>query len=132
MDELVEGYSQFTALADEASKGVAVGGVRDPLGRSASLPSTSPSVPAAPGGAQSGAPSARSGDAFGGSAPARGGFSGGGNAAAGPSPVFAAASGGAVDRAARGRADPIQDPVARDALKLLFSKEGNYVQVRFL
>lgn len=28
-------------------------------------------------------------------------------------------------------ADPVQDPVARDALKLLFAKEGNYVQVKY-
>jgi hypothetical protein len=28
--------------------------------------------------------------------------------------------------------DPLSDPVAQEALKLLFAKEGNYVQVNML
>lgn len=123
MDELVEGYSQFTALADEASKGVTVAGVKDPLGRQ---PTTS----------SSNEPPLR--DHQSASASSRGAVFGGGDAHE-RSPVFAAATAGAgtglglpaagnVDGDTRA-VDPVQDPVARDALKLLFSKEGNYVQV---
>lgn len=59
-------------------------------------------------------------------APAAGTLFGGGASVA-RSPAFAAAGRGA--NAGRKQTDPVQDPVARDALKLLFSKEGNYVQV---
>ena len=128
MDDLVDGYSQFTALADEASKGLAVDGVRDPLGRTAAAPSHIPPAAAAP--QHAAAPSSLRRPT---SAPSQPLFGSGGGAGA-PAPIPAFASAAAKDtEAGTGdalRADPVQDPVARDALKLLFSKEGNYVQVR--
>lgn len=54
VDDLVDGYSQFTALADEASKGVTVGGVSDPLGRPASAAAVT--APTAVAAAAAGAP----------------------------------------------------------------------------
>lgn len=153
MDDLVDGYSQFTALADEASKGLAVDGVKDPLGRS-----TTSHVPAAASTTAAAAPvsspssrrrrssSAPSGALFG-----SGGGEGGSGVSSPPAataaavPAFASAAtttgtgtgtgGGGIGGGGGGGgeaallADPVQDPVARDALKLLFSKEGNYVQV---
>lgn len=146
MDDLVDGYSQFTALADEASKGLAVDGVRDPLGRpfdataitaAAATPASQRHTTAAAAPTSSRRrerlPSSSS------SSPSGGRFGGGGGKPA-PVPAFAAAGPAVTGGMAFGggghaagemalAADPIQDPVARDALKLLFSKEGNYVQV---
>lgn len=127
MDDLVDGYSQFTALADEASKGLAVDGVRDPLGRA--TPSHIPPAAAAPlSRPQRRRPSsAPSQPLFGGGG--GGGGPGGGGAPASIPAFASAAAGTKPNRGEALRADPVQDPVARDALKLLFSKEGNYVQV---
>ena len=121
MDELVEGYSQFTALADEASKGVTVGGVKDPLGRRSTSAEITTAAPLQDQTISS---------------PSTGAFFGGGGGGA-RSPVFAAAGAGlgspvGGDGKRGGRVDLVQDPVARDALKLLFSKEGNYVQVELV
>lgn len=140
MDELVDGYSQFTALADEASKGVSVDGVRDPLGRSTTPPPSSsvetPTTAASATGGRFGSPGADTSRVLDGSSsrrlPSPGAVFGGGTDRA---PVFAAVGSGLRGVGTGGgegrgkNADPIQDPVARDALKLLFSKEGNYVQV---
>ncbi|CAN0493316.1 unnamed protein product, partial [Laminaria digitata] len=152
VDELVDGYSQFTALADEASKGVSVDGVRDPLGRpstpsfssASSTQETPTAAAAAPTVGRFGSPGVDKSRALDASSARRSPspealFSGGGQGAR--APVFAVAGsgegsglrsrlgmgvGGGEGRG--GSADPIEDPVARDALKLLFSKEGNYVQ----
>lgn len=132
MDELVDGYSQFTSLADEASKGLAVDGVRDPLGRT--TPSHIPPAAAAQQQHQQhvASPSSRLRPSS--PAPSRPLFGAGGGAGSPASiPAFASAAAAATETGSGEalRADPVQDPVARDALKLLFSKEGNYVQVRF-
>lgn len=134
MDDLVDGYSQFTALADEASKGLAVDGVRDPLGRTTTshIPPTAASQHAA---SPFSSPSSRRLPSSAPSQPLFGSGGGsGGDGAPAPIPAFASAAvATGTERAGKGealRADPVQDPVARDALKLLFSKEGNYVQVR--
>lgn len=147
MDDIVEGYVQFTALADEASKGVAVEGVRDPLGRSTFPPpmpaardhtaspvfgnGAAPLTPASPSSRRlrrrrEGVASGQTSPVFASSgglraAADRTGIVRGGNAGGG---------GGGERRSMMTSSDPIvQDPVARDALKLLFAKEGNYVQV---
>lgn len=144
MDDLVDGYSQFTALADEASKGLAVDGVRDPLGRplDATAVTAAAATPASQKHTTASAPTTSSSSRRSQRLPSSGGvFGGGGRDGTLPAPVPAfAAAGPAVTggmafggghAAGEGAlvADPIQDPVARDALKLLFSKEGNYVQV---
>lgn len=145
VDDLVDGYSQFTALADEASKGLAVDGVKDPLGRTSHVPTAAVAAAAATASAE--APTSQQHTAASSSsrrrrqgpkspAPLFGDGGGGGAPAAVPAFASAgAASAAAPAEGAPGGAmavgvDPIQDPVARDALKLLFSKEGNYVQVR--
>ncbi|CAB1118295.1 unnamed protein product [Ectocarpus sp. CCAP 1310/34] len=146
VDDLVDGYSQFTALADEASKGLAVDGVKDPLGRTSHDPTaaaaaattttTTTASAETPTSQQHTAASSSSRRRQGPQSPAPlfGGDGGGGAPAA--VPAFASAGATSVAGAAQGApggamtvaVDPIQDPVARDALKLLFSKEGNYVQ----
>lgn len=166
MDELVDGYSKFTALADEASKGVSVDGVKNPLGYTAGegaaalIPATpTPGFGDASGETQFESPASsravgnsastssrrlrRARSALAASAP--GGDNGDSDRRFGAGTATASAverspmlaSGftgmqGSVDGIdASGRlVDPVQDPVARDALKLLFAKEGNYVQVR--
>ncbi|CAM9999773.1 unnamed protein product, partial [Ectocarpus fasciculatus] len=139
VDDLVDGYSQFTALADEASKGLAVDGVKDPLGRTSHVPTSAAAASTAetPTSQQNTAASSSSRRRREPKSPAPlfGGDGGGGGA---PAAVPAFASAGATSAAAAADGapggamavgvDPIQDPVARDALKLLFSKEGNYVQ----
>ncbi|CAM9495053.1 unnamed protein product [Pylaiella littoralis] len=122
VDDLVDGYSQFTALADEASKGLAVDGVKDPLGRSGTSHVPAAAAPVSPSSGRRSHSSSPPGALFG-SGGERGGFGVSPPAAVAGVPAFAAAS---TETALR--ADPVQDPVARDALKLLFSKEGNYVQ----
>ncbi|CAN0085410.1 unnamed protein product, partial [Discosporangium mesarthrocarpum] len=134
VDELVDGYAEFTALADEASKGVSVGGSNNPLmgnntgqedagvragGEGKANPDGEgaflrrPDPPSLVFGSQ--------GE----------GARAGAGAGAGV-PVFAAAAvargQGPVGGGTGVGVDPLGDPVARDALKLLFSKEGNYVQ----
>ncbi|CBN74481.1 protein kinase:ABC1 family [Ectocarpus siliculosus] len=148
VDDLVDGYSQFTALADEASKGLAVDGVKDPLGRTSHVPTATAAATAAaattasaetPTSQQHTAASSSSRRRQGPQSPAPlfgGGGGGGGGGAPASVPAFASAGATSVAGAAEGApggamavgVDPIQDPVARDALKLLFSKEGNYVQ----
>ncbi|CAM9138698.1 unnamed protein product [Ectocarpus sp. 12 AP-2014] len=140
VDDLVDGYSQFTALADEASKGLAVDGVKDPLGRTSHVPTAAAAATTAsaetPTSQQHTAASSSSRRRQGPQSPAPLFGGGGGGGASAAVPAFASAGATSVAGAAEGApggamavgVDPIQDPVARDALKLLFSKEGNYVQ----
>ncbi|KAG5187551.1 protein kinase:ABC1 family [Tribonema minus] len=106
VDEIIAGYSAFTALADEASNG---------LGGGAAVQLRQPS-----GAAAAGSFAAVSGAGGSSSSAVSGAFSANGAALV--------ASGAAGSAAARQRLDLLSDPVARDALKLLFSKDGNFVQ----
>jgi len=90
VDEIVSGYSSFTALADEASKG---------LGMGQKVPMLGPSV-------------AEMSGAFAMKAE---------NVSNMPSRIVPFSNEEAPP-------DLLNDPVARDALKLLFNKDGNYVQ----
>jgi aarF domain-containing kinase len=91
VDEIISGYSEFTALANEASGGLDLG-----FTASTSAPSGASSLQGEGGFAVRSSGLTYSSEA----APAR----------------------------EEERRDPLSDPVARDALKLLFSREGNYVQ----
>lgn len=155
VDDLVEGYAQFTSLADEASKGVTVGGTKDPLGRvnvdnNSALVSAGTGSTTAPAQQPFGSPTSRRLQRATTAAAEAGVSLGGSSRQANPvfgeriagdgfrtSPVFAsrfAGDAGVGDGVNGGNprreVDPVQDPVARDALKLLFAKEGNYVQVK--
>jgi hypothetical protein len=170
VDEIVSGYSQFTALASEASNGLSFGAAV-PL-RSASSAATLSSMSGS-----TAAASATTGSfgAFSRPPPSsmmttttdssgviavpysgsssssqrrRGGYSAEVQAAAQHGQAVAAAvSSSASSGASRAApampqfsmrsnsigsgssSDPLSDPVARDALKLLFAKDGNFVQV---
>lgn len=144
----MEGYAQFTVLADEASKGVVIEGLRNPLGAAAAPSHTA--IPAFQGGfvtpigVEAHESAVSSAPAISMPAEQRRSRQSGRRRDGGWPPAVALAS---VSRGTRGDVDGedrgvqrgggsdvdsdpvVQDPVARDALKLLFAKEGNYVQV---
>ncbi|CAM9428889.1 unnamed protein product, partial [Phaeothamnion confervicola] len=119
VDEIVGGYRTFTALAAEASTPDAA------RGRVGMLASVSGGGIAAAAGAPGTAGSPFSGTmtlaSTSGSATTSMGAT---MEPIGAAPVSAAPAASA----AAGAADPLSDPVARDALQLLFAKDGNYVQ----
>jgi hypothetical protein len=182
VDEIVSGYSQFTALASEASNGLSFGAAvplrssssaatLSPMtGSTAAASTTSSSASSASYGAFSRPPptamttisssSSSSGtvavpysdttssSGASSSQRRRGGYSaevqaaaqhgqpvaaavstansGGNRAAAVAMPQFSMRSSSIGSGSS---SDPLSDPVARDALKLLFAKDGNFVQV---
>jgi hypothetical protein len=184
VDEIVSGYSQFTALASEASNGLSFGAAV-PLRSSNSAATLSPmsgstaaasATTASSFGAFSRPPpssmmttttssssgavavpysdSSSSSGASSSSQRRRGGYSAEVQAAAQHGQAVAAAvssnansGANSFSRAAPAmpqfslransigsgsNSDPLSDPVARDALKLLFAKDGNFVQVLLL